>query len=72
MRLYLLTRKDGVGYDEYDSKLIRAGSPKLARLIANEDTGDEGMMWGDAARVTCQQIMANGPAKVIISSFNAG
>ena len=72
MKLYLLTRKDDVDWDEYDSKLIRAGNPKSARIMANEDPGAEGKMWGDATKVTCQQIMQNGPAKVIIQSFNAG
>lgn len=70
--IYLLRRKDAIGYDEYDAKVIRANSTKRAREIACEDTGDEGSIWMDDKLVTCEVVVAEGPEGEILSSFNAG
>ena len=73
MSLYLLQRKYGdIGYDEYTDHLVRAGSEKAARRLANQKTGDEGCIWDDESLVTCKKVREHGNRKMIISSFNAG
>lgn len=70
--IYLLTRKDELGYDEYIAKVIRASCEMEAREIANEDTGDEGQIWMDPAKVRSKEINQIGPKGEILGSFNAG
>jgi len=70
--IYLLTRKGHIGYDEYDSMVVRAESPEKARQLANDQCGDEGHVWTNSEKVKCLVIKASGPSKVIINSFNAG
>lgn len=70
--IYLLRRIDFIGWDEYDIKIIRADSEQEARLIANENVGDEGKMWENSKRILCERILETGDAKEILGSFNAG
>ena len=72
--LYLLTVKDEFdgGYDSYDSKVVRATSEAEARLLADGDTGDEGRIWEDIAKVDCEPLLVDGESAVILSSFNDG
>lgn len=70
-KFYLLLRIGNIGYDEYDSMLVRAENSNEAREIANSRCGDEGKIWTDTKKVTCQVIRATGMSKLILSSFNA-
>jgi len=70
--IYLLTRLDEVGYDEFDGWVIRAKSEEEARKLANECCGNEGEMWNDKDMVACILVEPDGDADVILSSFNAG
>ena len=72
MKLYLLTRLNGIRYDEFDAMLIRAKSELEARIIANTDVGDEGQIWKRTELVCCKEILAEGKSERIITSFNAG
>ncbi len=73
MALYLLTRKSkDVGWDEYDSRLVRAQSVDDARETANNSVGDEGQIWTNPKLVACEEVQPVGPREIIISSFNAG
>jgi len=70
--IYLLKRADRIGYDEYVAKIIRASSEQEARDIANTNTGDEGQLWTDATRVSCEPLDAEGASGPLLESFNAG
>lgn len=70
--IWKLTRKDSVGYDEYESKIVRAKSEKEARRIANKKVGDEGPLWEDPTYVSCERVLVHGPSKELLGSFNAG
>lgn len=60
-----------VGYDEYDSKVIRAKTEDEARKIANQSVGDEGRLWDDPVCVKCERVFADGDSCEILASFNA-
>lgn len=71
--IYLLTRiNEDTGYDEYDAKIVRAGSEGEARMIANERTGDEGQIWQNGTLVKCEIVTPDGKPRVLLESFNAG
>jgi hypothetical protein len=72
--IYKLTRIDAnrIGYDEYDSKVVRAASEFEARSIANIHVGDEGCLWDDPACVKCEEVWPCGEAVEILGSYNAG
>lgn len=82
MRLYLVTRTDGVGYDEYDSFVIAAKNVnELRKLIKEDQPRDGGWPYGLFADFTegkyetsCIGTAGRGilDQEVIISSFNAG
>lgn len=72
MSIYLLKRKEAPGWDEYDAKIVRAPSERDARRIANKSTGDEGGVWVDEKKVTCEKLYSNGESVEILGSFNAG
>jgi len=72
MALYLLSRNDDIGYDEYVAKVVRAKNESEAREFANADTGDEGKIWISPDKVTIELIESEGKAQVILSDFNAG
>ncbi len=70
--IYLLERKDEIGYDEYDAKVIRAKNPEEARAIANRHVGDEGRLWAEKEIVSCRRVKPDAMGKEIMSSFRAG
>ena len=71
MKIYVLLRKDEVGWDEYDSKVIVAKNEKRAREIANQHVGDEGEMWTDPNLVMCE-VVDTTTEREVVGSFNAG
>lgn len=71
MKLFLLMRKDYVGWDENGSMVVRASDEAAARIIANNSARDEGAIWTDPAIVTCEVLTKNGGAEVIMIDFHA-
>lgn len=73
MKLYLLKRKDGIDYDEYDAKLVRAENETQARFVASLKPGGEGeSTWLLDAYSSVEEVAQEGPSEQIIGSFNAG
>ena len=72
MAIYLLMQRSYVNYDEYDGKVIRAKDETEARMLANEEVGDEGKIWNDENEVKCEHISGDGITCVILDSFRAG
>ena len=68
LKLYLLTRTDDLGYDEFDEQLIRAEDQAQARSLVHY--ADEGKDAWETAEIT--EITDDGPVGVIIASFRAG
>lgn len=68
MKLYKITRTDEVGFDEYDSMVVRAGSKEEAVEVANKTSH------GDLRQnnSTVEQLTHTGEAGIILGSFNAG
>lgn len=67
MKIYLVTRLDKWGYDEYDTWVVRAKSPQQARSLCR---------WGDGKpkneELKVEVIKSEGDAMAILGSFNAG
>lgn len=70
-RAWMLSRRDLIGYDEFDAKVIIAMTEQDARKLANENVGDEGEIWDDVGRVECVEVILEGEYE-LIGSFNAG
>ena len=73
MKLFILTRTDNVRYDEFDSFVVRAETEQQAREIATAAD----FSWPKVderwfALTKCEELTADGPAEVIVGSFNAG
>ena len=73
MKIYVLNRTKGTGYDEADGFVVAAETPAKARAEAAEEAGDEGgHTWLSADLSTCKEISAKWRAGVILRSYNAG
>lgn len=72
MKIYILNREGQIGYDEYDSMIVCAKTPKEARDIARENCGDEGAVWNDPELSTCKILKPGKTSAVILGSYNAG
>lgn len=64
MKIYLIERTDSVGYDEYDSWVVVAHSPKEAKKLCT--------WYEDNPKVKVRQIKIGKRARTILGSFNAG
>lgn len=79
MKLWILSRIDDVGYDEYDSFVVLAKDESEARELANDydpvasyDTRRK-HRWDNSKIVTCEQIsLRTRKAFVLLGSYNAG
>jgi hypothetical protein len=83
MGLFLVSRTDSTGYDEYDAIVVGAGDEATALKIATngeeERYGDD-VYWDadfsgferDGSNLTVERLQSRGPAGVVIKSFNAG
>lgn len=76
LRLYLLQRRDieaGKHHcDEALSMVVRQTSRQKARKEANENCGDEGMIWSDPTKVACAPLSREGKPGVIIRNYRSG
>lgn len=72
--LFLLIVKDEFdgGYDSYDAKVVSAASEEDARELANQKTGEEGKIWQDSSKVTCERLTDESCEGIVCASFNAG
>ncbi len=75
MKLWLITRMEEHGYDEFDAKVVSAPDESEARRIAALRTGDEGQgAWLEPGRSMVTEIGTardSEHAQVILESFNA-
>jgi len=75
MKLYLLTRSDSCGHDEYDSAVVAAVSRQAAAKINPGGSTEDGGSWVplDKVRAEYLSIARKGTKPgVICASFNAG
>ncbi len=73
MALYLVERTDRIGYDEYDSFVVRAKSSKdaLVHVLANYGSRYSGWRT-DGSNVEVTKIEPTGEDEIILGSYNAG
>ncbi|MEU1074324.1 MULTISPECIES: hypothetical protein [unclassified Streptomyces] len=83
MALFLVSRTDPTEYDEYDAIVVRAGNEATARRIATNGTEERygnTVYWDadfdgfqrDGSNLIVNELVSDGPAGVILKSFNAG
>lgn len=76
MKLYLLKRTDGTGYDEYYAYVIAAENETQAREIAAGNAADEGeAVWHSQLDCSVTLLALNSTrreAGIVLDSFNAG
>jgi hypothetical protein len=73
MKLWLLERTDAIGWDEFNSFVVRAETEDDARGVAAINAGDEGPgIWRDPITATCVLLHRFGEAGVVLGSFCAG
>lgn len=76
MKLYLLTRNDKTGYDEYLGYVIAADTETQARDIAAANAADEGAeVWNSQLDCNVTLLALNSTkreAGIVLDSFNAG
>jgi len=70
MKIYLVSRNDGVGYDEYDSAVVVASSPEQAIIILKTAHYGDYSGWG-SFDVSVEEILTEEKG-IILKSFNAG
>ena len=73
MGLWLVEAIDHVDYDEYDGFVVRADDEATARALAQAAavTGQKDV-FTDARTSTCESILDEGLAGIILASFKAG
>lgn len=73
MNLYLITRTDKVGYDQYDAFVVAASNAEEAeQVLAKEHDPDD---WSNEVKIELIGIAIGGAAEKpqeILGSFNAG
>jgi hypothetical protein len=85
LKLWLVERIGGCGYDEHIGFVVRADDADAARceaLVAAgiddyewldvDQVGCREPWWGDPELTTCVEITADGQSGVILDSFKAG
>ena len=75
MHIYHLVNHTNVPYDSYDAFVIIATSEEKARAIANEESADEGRLWGERELASCTVIgraRSGASEGIVVGSFNAG
>ena len=67
MKIYLVSRTDKIGYDEYDAWVVVAETPAKAKALCN---------WADGSpsndELRAKEIKPLKKPQVILGSFNAG
>jgi hypothetical protein len=71
MRLYLLKQLGHSGHmDCVFSTIVRASTRSQARELANKAHMDEGSIWEDPDKTSCEELLHQGDAKVIVQECN--
>lgn len=67
MKIYLVSRTDSVGYDEYDAFVVKAKNKMEALELCNAE-------WGQFTEYNTEieEINLKGKPEVLLGSFNAG
>lgn len=60
------------GYDSFSSKVVRAKNEIRAREIANQIVGDEGSIWKDVNKVSCEWLDCKDKEEVICADYHSG
>ena len=71
MKIYLVSRNDDVGYDEYDSAVVVAETPEAAINMLKEKHGISSHYLWKGFDVSVTEIIPSNEG-VILESFNAG
>ena len=72
MKLWVLSRRDHCGYDEYDGFVVIAETETVARAFAASNAADEGGgTWLSDEHSSCTETTLGKPG-MILGSFNAG
>lgn len=71
MKLWKIERTDHVGYDEYDSAIVRADNAEQALTLLVEDLNAPEFRQ-NPKNFTITELTASGTYGVVIASFNAG
>jgi hypothetical protein len=75
MPLFLITRTDECGYDEFKAVLLRAADAEEAMTIATTGTppfGDYNGFQADGGNLKCEEVASDGPSGHVIGNFRAG
>lgn len=75
LNLYLIERPDGIEYDETESVVVAAATPKLARELAKEAPGDQSPDVWAHGKAKLQKIGTAGPRikqGILHHAFHAG
>lgn len=71
MQLYLLNQLNETGHmDCVFSVIVRAATRSQARQLANKAHMDEGPIWEDPSKTSCEILRHQGDAKVIMKESN--
>ncbi len=71
MKLYLLKQLGETGHmDCVFSTIVRAATRSQARELANKAHMDEGPIWEDPGRTSCEELRHQGDAKIIMQESN--
>ncbi len=68
--LWKITTLDPIGYDEYDSFVVRAATAELAIILARDEETKNAC--GNRHDWVATPLAADGEPEVILGSFNAG
>jgi hypothetical protein len=72
MKIWLL-RVDDYDYGEYESFMIRAASPEIARELAIKQIRIDAAFDNSASFLTCpiEEVTVEGPATVLLSNYRS-
>ena len=71
-KLWVLHASVWGGYDSFDSFIIAATTEAQARNIATENCAEEGPIWCDPTKASCEELRVPKEPCIVLSSFNAG
>lgn len=72
MKLWLLDRREECDWDEVACFVIRAETEEQARMMANEESSDEGKIWAEPDKVKCSELLPEGDAGIVVRDFKPG
>ena len=68
-KLYLVTRNKITNYDQFECKLVRAGSKEATRQLVADYDPDWATLWLDDKQSSCEIIGESGNAGVIVEGY---